>query len=150
MANSPTIDFLRIFAAHRACCQNLLDLSRSQDRLIRDEDYTQLLVVLGKKQKVLNRMEEFSKHRPQIESLWKADRDNLDADLRQRCEDLLLQTENDLAELVRQEQHSSQEITQRHAATRNELLNIEQGGRVNEAYRDTLAPATHRRLDVGQ
>lgn len=150
MNGSPTFDFLRIFAAHRECCGRLLELSRNQDRLIIEDDYTQLLVVLGKKQKVLNQMEEFGKHRTRIGELWKLQRDTLDAQTRRQCEQLLSETETDLAELVRQEHHSSRRIEQRREATQRDLQNLDQGERVNEAYRDCLAPATHRRLDVGQ
>ncbi|TWU12960.1 hypothetical protein CA54_17860 [Symmachiella macrocystis] len=150
MTGSPTFNFVRIFAAHRECCSRLLELSHNQDRLIIEDDYTQLLVVLGKKQKVLNQMEEYAKHRPRIQALWKLQRDELDTETRRQCEDLLNGTESDLAELVRQEQASTDRIEERRAATQQDLQNLDQGGRVSEAYRDSLAPATHRRLDIGQ
>ena len=150
MNGSPPFDFLRIFAAHRECCRRLLELSRDQDRLIVEDDYTQLLVVLGKKQKVLNQMEEFGKHRTQIQSLWKSQRDELDDDTRRQCEGLLSDTEADIAELVRQEKHSCSQLEKRRVATQRDIHNLDQGERVGEAYRDSLAPVTHRRLDVGQ
>ena len=113
MTGSPTFNFVRIFAAHRECCSRLLELSRNQDRLINEDDYTQLLVVLGKKQKVLNQMEEYAKHRPRIQALWKMQRDELDSETRQQCEDLLTGTESDLAELVRRHRRRPDVVNRR-------------------------------------
>ncbi len=150
MTRTKAPDFLRIFAAHRECCRRLLRLSASQERLIAEDDYAQLLVVLGQKQQVLQQIAEFEKHRSRLKSLWKTERERLDSDSRGRCETLLDETAADLAELVKQEQQCTQKIEQRRGTVRQELCNIDQGERVQEAYRDSLAPATHRRLDVGQ
>ncbi len=150
MTGTPTPDFLRIFTVHRECCRRLLDLSRSQDRLIEENDYDELLAVLGKKQQVLDQIAKFEEHRPRIKSMWKSLRGQLDDTLRGRCESLLDETAADLEELVRQEHRSSREIERRRAGTQQELRNLDQGERVQAAYRDSLAPVTHRRLDVGQ
>lgn len=149
MQSAETPNFLKIFAAHRECCREMLELSREQRQLIERDDYTELLAVLGKKQKQLKRLDEFSKHRPQIRSLWRAHRDGLHEDVREECEELLLQTETDLAELVSQERECTDRLQSRRIDLHGELKNISQGERVSEAYRETLAPATHRRIDVG-
>lgn len=150
MTDTAIPNFSRIFTAHRECCRQMLELSRRQIRLIEEDDYTQLLTLLGKKQKLLTRLEEFSKHRPQIRELWKSTRDSLDVESRRQCEELLDDTEALLADLTQQEQSSTDRLEKRRCSVQQELSNISAGGRVNEAYRETLAPATHRRLDVGR
>jgi hypothetical protein len=142
-------EFLRIFQTRRDYCQALLELSREQSELIATDDYTQLLVLLGRKQRVLGRMEELSRRQPQLWQRWKGERDQLDPPTRAACEASLADAEAILGELNRLEQTSTEHLARRRDETRRQLESLSQGVRVHDAYRDPYA-VPHRRLDVGR
>jgi hypothetical protein len=142
-------EFLRIFQTRRDYCQALLELSREQSDLIAADDYTQLLVLLGRKQRILGRMEELGQRQPQLWQHWRSERDQLDPAARAACDAVLADAEAILAELNQLEQTSTEHLAQRRDDTRRQLESLAQGVRVHDAYRDPHA-ATHRRLDVGQ
>jgi hypothetical protein len=70
--------------------------------------------------------------------------------VRRSCEAALAESETLLAELLEHERESTTVLARRRDETRRQLQNIASGGQANEAYRDTLAPATSRHLDVDQ
>jgi hypothetical protein len=142
--------FLTVFQSRRDHCQALLELSRVQQELIRSDDYTGLLVVLGKKQLILGRLDEMKTRHSEMLARWKSARDDFDAETRTDCEHVLAETEAVLAELIQEEESSTQHIVRRRDEAHGELLTLTQGSKVNHAYRDALAPTTHRHLDVNQ
>lgn len=143
-------NILPVLNARRQHCRNLLDLSRRQRTLIDDSDYSQLLSILGQKQRLLGRLDELNKEHPDLKTRWKQIRDTGDAEWRDDCEHILAETESLLAELIEEEQHSTDHLTRKRDATQKELQAVSQGSRVHDAYRESLAPATHRHLDIGQ
>ena len=54
MRTTSNIDYLATFRTRRDRCRELLDLSNEQDNLIERDDYTGLLDVLGRKQRILS------------------------------------------------------------------------------------------------
>ena len=150
MPTDAPIDFLTLFQSRRDHCHALLNLSRTQQELIRADDYTGLLVVLGQKQMILGRLDEVTSRHREIISQWQSLREQLDAETRLNCDHVLAETEAILAELIEEENNSTQGIVRRRDAAHSELQSLQQGNRVNHAYRDALAPATHRYLDLDQ
>lgn len=142
-------DFLRVFCTRRDYCAALLELSREQQALIAADDYTQLLVLLGHKQGILGRMEEFNRRQPALWSRWREERGRLDPGDRAACESMLAETEAILATLYSQEQESTEDLARRRLATREELQNVSQGARAQSAYHDSPF-ALSSRLDIGQ
>jgi hypothetical protein len=142
--------YVRLFRARRDYCAALAQLSRGQLDLIEADDYTQLLVVLGRKQGLLGRMEELRLGQPELWREWRQDRDQLDAESRQACEELLAETESILRELNQHEQLSTDTLTRRRDQTRRQLESVSGGLRAHEAYGADHAGPTHRRLDIGQ
>jgi hypothetical protein len=143
-------NMLTVLNARRQHCRSLLDLSRRQRSLIDASDYSQLLSILGQKQRLLGRLDELNKEHPDLKSRWKQIRDAGDPDWRDDCEHVLAETESILAELIEEEEQSTDYLTRKRDATQKELHAVTEGSRVHDAYRDSLAPATHRHLDIDQ
>jgi hypothetical protein len=145
--NAP--DFLTLFVQRRQHFSELLQLSRGQLALVEADDHAQLLSLLGAKQRVIGRLEELGQHRPELWQEWRRDRDRLSPTQRSSCEATLAETESLLAELLENERVCTETLSRRRDATRRELQRVVHGSHVNQAYRDSLAPSTHRHLDVG-
>lgn len=146
----PHIDFLQTFAARRQCFVELLDLSRQQLGLVESDDYTRLLTLLGGKQQVIHRLEALGRRDPRLWDDWRETRDRLTPPARSACEQVLAETESLLAQLLEQERVSTETLKARRDETARELRSVAAGSRVNQAYRDSLAPATHRHLNLDQ
>lgn len=142
-------DLVDVFGTRHECCRALLQLSRRQRDLIAADDYTQLLAVLGQKQRLLGRLDELNRQHPDLRQQWRARRDSLPAAERQRCEHLLAEMEQMLAALTEEERESTDLLAARRDETQRQLHEIACGTEVHQAYRDEIR-SPHRRLDVGQ
>jgi hypothetical protein len=147
---SATSDFLTIFADRKQCFADLLDLSRRQLGLVETDDYAQLLGLLGGKQQIIGRLEALGRIRPALWDDWRAERERIAPSARKACEETLAQTEALLARLLEHERVSTEALARRRDQTGRELRTLAAGSRVNQAYRDSLAPVTHRHLDRDQ
>lgn len=148
MHSSP--DFRSLFRDRRDLCRALLELSRRQERLIERDEYGELLAVLSGKQRLLGRLDEMKRRHPDLIPRWRAGRDRLLPAERAECEDLLAEAEALFAELIEEEGQSAEHLARRRDAARGQLEAIANGSRTHHAYRDTLAPSTHRLLDVNR
>jgi len=142
--------FLQTFSDRRQCFSDLLGFSAEQLSLIESDDYTRLLAILGSKQRVIGRLEEISRMHPWLWQEWQRHRDGLDSELRAACEKVLAETEDVLAELMQHERNSTTHLSRRRDETQFQLHRVTAGAQAQAAYRDSLAPRTHRHLDVGQ
>jgi hypothetical protein len=143
-------DYVRTFQDRRQCFADLLELSRRQLQLVETDDYPQLLGLLGGKQQILGRLEAISIREPHLWDDWRRERDGLARATRQACEQTLADTELLLAELLEHERLSTDTLARRREQTARQLQAVAGGSRVNQAYRDCLAPVTHRHLDLDQ
>lgn len=143
-------DYLKIFHSRHEHSQKLLELSRRQMSLINSDDYTQLLVLLGQKQRVLGHLDEIGNRFPDLWKTWRSGRNTFDDGLREDCEHILAETEAILAELIQEETTSTEHLTERRDSTKKQLQDIAKGSEVHDAYRDSLAPVTHRHLNIDQ
>lgn len=141
-------EFLQIFNDRRRCFAELLELSRAQQQLAESEDYDRLLALLAGKQRVIGRIEEIGRARPELSREWRASRDALSSVSRDACEQILTETETLLRELMERERVSTAILAERRDETRRQLHTVAAGSRVNDEYRDSLAPATNRFLDI--
>ena len=143
-------DFLTVLKTRREHYQQLLELSRRQMELINENDYSQLLVLLGRKQRVLGCLDGLNACNPNLWQQWRTDRGSAEPALRDECEHVLAETESILAELLKEEQSSTDHLTQQRDVTQRQLQAISEGSQIHEAYRDSLAPVTHRHLNIDQ
>jgi hypothetical protein len=143
-------DFLQTFADRRQCFVELLELSRRQLGLVESDDYPQLLGLLGGKQRIIGRLETIGKARPRLWDDWRQARDRLAPRDRQACEQTLAETEALLAQLLEHERISTECLARRRDQTAQQLRAVATGSRVNQAYGESLAPATHRHLNLDQ
>ncbi|GAB4135797.1 MAG: hypothetical protein Tsb009_02470 [Planctomycetaceae bacterium] len=151
MSNTHELDILTIFTRQRDLCKQLLECSQSQRPLIQADQYAQLLDVIARKQRLLDEWETMkSKHHPSLSQSWQEQRLKLDSDVRANCERLLKEIETLYEQLLNEEQLSTESLTTRRNQTQAQLREISKGTDVHRAYRDHLAPATHRHLDFGQ
>ncbi|NOX54382.1 MAG: hypothetical protein GXP27_08040 [Planctomycetes bacterium] len=150
MLSTEGIDFSTIFATRREYCRILLEMSRRQFELVQNADYAGLLELLGRKQRLLGRLDQLNQSHPDLWEQWRQRRDYLPAEARSRCERILKESEDLLAQVLAQEKQGTDLLTAQRDATQQQLETIAQGIQTQEAYRDHLAPATHRRLDVNQ
>ncbi len=66
MAATDALDYLRAFKTRRDYCRELFDLSEHQSELITADDYSALLTKLGRKQRILGRMQELKSQQPEL------------------------------------------------------------------------------------
>lgn len=144
------IDFMTTFEDRRQCFADLLQISLNQLGLVESDDYAQLLRLLGGKQQILGRLEAISNREPQLWDKWRRERERLAPGARAVCEQTLAETECLLAELLEHERIATETLSRRRDQTAEQLAAVAGGSRVNQAYRDCLAPVTHRHLDLDQ
>ncbi|MEO2032674.1 MAG: hypothetical protein ABGZ35_11370 [Planctomycetaceae bacterium] len=141
-----------VLETRRDTCRQLLELSFAQREHIRAQDYGGLLLLLTEKQSVLSRHDALSQQfsNSSLQQWWAESRDTLEPFWQQRCRSALQDTEQILGELLAHEQQCTDLLTHHRNATYDQLQEISQGNRVHDAYRDNLAPRTHRHLNVDQ
>jgi hypothetical protein len=144
------LDFITTFKDRRQCFADLLQISRSQLGLVETDDYSQLLRLLGGKQQIISRLEGIASRSPQLWDKWRSERQRLAPGARETCEQTLAETESLLAELLEHERIATETLARRRDQTAQQLAAVAGGSRVNQAYRDCLAPVTHRHLDLDQ
>jgi hypothetical protein len=144
------LDFDTIFKDRRQCFADLLHLSQSQLGLVQSDDYSRLLRLLSGKQQIISRLEAISSRAPQLWGQWSRERDRLPTPVRALCEQTLAETETLLGELLEHERIATESLARRRDQTARQLAAVASGSRVNHAYRDCLAPVTHRHLDLDQ
>lgn len=119
-------------------------LSDRQREALSARDYDALIEVLGQKQAALERL---AGQTPAARD-WLRDRASRPTAERSEGDTLLAETNELLAEAAAAEQAAVAELTDQRDAAQRELHEIAAAGRVHAAYRDALAPVTHRSLDV--
>ncbi|MBI3864709.1 MAG: hypothetical protein HY290_22760 [Planctomycetia bacterium] len=140
-------DFIKTFHDRRQCFAELLALSERQLGLVESDDYTQLLGVLGGKQQIIGRLEAIAGDAPRLWDDWRRERDRLPQATRDACEQTLAETQSLLERLLEHERVSTETLSRRRDETQAQLRSVTGGARVNQAYRDSLSPLTHRLLD---
>lgn len=143
-------DFLQTFTDRRHCFAELRALSLEQLSLIDTDDYSRLLSILGSKQRIIGRLEEIGRTHPLLWQDWKLRRDRLESDTRTDCDAILAETEAILADLLEHERASTDHLSRRRDETQLQLQRVTTGTQAQAAYRDSLAPTTHRHLDIGR
>ncbi|MCA9020103.1 MAG: hypothetical protein KDA74_08180, partial [Planctomycetaceae bacterium] len=74
MTSTNTIDYPKLFAVRLEYSRALLTLSLQQQELINEDDYSSLLDVLGKKQRLLGQLDQYTKQLPRLWEQWQQDR----------------------------------------------------------------------------
>jgi hypothetical protein len=143
-------DYLETFESRRQCFRELLELSRCQPGLVAEGSYVQLVALLGSKQRLLARLDDSGESHPHFLDAWRRDRERIPHEVRAQCERILAESETLLAQLIEAEHHSTELLTRKRDATRRQISEISQAGKVNLAYGESLAPVTHRHLNVDQ
>lgn len=150
MNKIPMTDYPKLFSIRLEYSKRLLKLSVQQQDLIDQDDYSGLLDVLGTKQRLLGQLDQYTKQLPTLWEKWVRDREELSIEQRKTCEQILNESEKVLAKLLKNEDSSTQCMAERCDQTKRQIQSLNQGAKVGEAYRDSLAPATHRHLNIDQ
>lgn len=150
MTPTQKIDYPKLFSVRLEYSKALLKLSFQQQALIDQDDYSGLLDVLGKKQRLLGQLDQYTKKLPALWKRWKGDRDLLSLEQRETCEEILSESEAVLSTLLENEDTSTKSMVDRRDRTKQQVQSLNQGEKVGEAYRDSLAPTTHRHLNIDQ
>ena len=130
----------------RNICRTLHELAGRQREALAAEDYDALISILGERKGLL---EDLAATGGTVRT-WAADREGLPDRQRAEGDALWEETRLLLASLAESEREAIGELASRRDATQAELRDLASAGRVNSAYRDSLAPVTHRSLDVGR
>lgn len=128
----------------RDICRSLKSLAECQRAALAEGDYDSLIEILGERRGLLDRLAAAT----EASRDWPASRATLSEVHRRDGDALWNETRALLGDLARAEQEAIADLTARRDATRDELRDIASAGRANAAYRDSLAPITHRSLDV--
>ena len=134
--------------SRRKYCVALLELSRKQRELISGRKYTELLTLIGKKQRVLGCLEGLKQKQPNVVSEWKSRRDELPAEIRTVCETVIQETELLLTELLNEEQICTDDLKRSRDETSRELSELTSGQRAHQAYGTTSSLTRNRYLDI--
>src|ERR1700685_687793 len=143
-------DILDVLRRRRAHCNDLLELSRQQNRIINASDYSSLLGVLGQKHRILGRLDEIKRRYRELGRQWTALRESGPPSVRQDCQAVISETESILSELLQTEKDGAEQLQDRRDETRRQLESIAEGVHVNDVYRDNVAPFSHRFIDVNR
>lgn len=141
-------DVIEHLSRRRDYCRGLLDLSRRQRGFITDGNYDELLLVVSRKQRLLERLDELKKQQPDVIADWNRRRQELPTELRNGCEILLREIGYALREVLNEEEHCTDQLTVRRDETRRQLSEISSGRTANSGYDNPANDTTHRYLDV--
>jgi hypothetical protein len=150
MTSTQNIDHPKLFSVRLEYSKALLKLSIQQQALIDQDDYPGLLDVLGEKQRLLGQLDQYTKQLPTLWEQWKSERDQLPTEQRETCDEILSESEAVLSKLLENEDTSTQSMVDRRDRTKQQVQSLNQGEKVGDAYRDSLAPVTHRHLNIDQ
>lgn len=128
----------------RDLCRTLGELSKRQHEALAGRDYDALIEVLHEKGALLDRLA----HLTQSVRDWSAVRETVPATERSVADELIAEANHLLLQAADAEHEAVNELKTHRDATQQELREISAAGQVHTAYRDSLAPATHRSLDV--
>ena len=141
-------DVIEHLARRRDYCRGLLELSRRQRDFISAGNYDELLLVVSRKQRLLERLDALKRQQPEVIANWNQRRGELSAELRNGCEILLREIGDALREVLDEEEHCTDQLTVRRDETRRQLSEISSGRKANSGYDNPKNEATHRFLDV--
>lgn len=130
--------------ARRDLCRALQGLSERQRNALAEQNYDELIALLGEKRSLLEQLAACSS----VARNWAAERVFVSPEDRAEGEALLREANQLLADAAQREQQDVAELTLQRDSTQAALNEIASAGRVHTAYRDALAPVTHRSLDV--
>ncbi len=151
MSVTAVFNILDVLNERREHCRELLELSRVQRQLIDTDNYAGLLLVLGRKQRILGSLDALASPGPNLKQVWRAERDSMDESLREECEHVLAETEALFVELLQEETDSTEYLTRRRDSTQQQLQAVAKGPQMHTSKRARVTtPATYKHLDVGQ
>lgn len=134
-----TQELLRV---RKELCCSLRTLATDQAQALSERDYDRLIAVLAEKSRLLDRLGQLT------EPVREYSSSHLDPDERAAANTLMADANLILMELADAEHQAVAELLSQRAVTERELREIAAAGQVHSAYRDSLAPVTHRSLDV--
>ncbi len=126
--------FSDLIRAKEKILERLLPISERQLKLVREGDVSLLLQLLGQKQKMFDEFEKIERrlapHRdvPPESRRWKSEKERVDTEAAiARC------TER-LAEILRLDEQSMQEMSEQKTAVEEQVRRLHQGSRLHAAY----------------
>lgn len=140
-------EYFRQFSLRSEYFRALAELSQLQQQAIAASDYSSLLETLQHKQQLIDRLGEWSRDQAAAWAAWPQVRDQLDDELRGRCETCLATSEQLLAQLLEAEANCTRELTVKRDRTRQELAAVSTGHLAHAAYHDREAPPLAARFD---
>lgn len=143
-------DFLTVLKNRKEYLNCLLQLSLSQNRIIAENNYDELLTVLQKKQNLIRRMEEFRQGDLDVKREWESLRAQLEPQARQKCETVIDDSRRILEEVMVSEKESTEFLMKQRDETRSQLRAVQQGDQAHRAYRQQDQSSQSRILDVGK
>ncbi|WP_339742427.1 hypothetical protein [uncultured Rubinisphaera sp.] len=114
----------------------LTELTDEQSTFISSQDYSGLIDLLMRKQTVIEALHQYSNGDPPLQQQWRELRDSLNSQDRAKCEKLLEETEQNLADVMQKEATSTQEMQSQRDRTRAQLELVSGGIAVQDAYHD--------------
>lgn len=137
---------LTILRERRDLCRELHRLTDEEQCSISQSDYDALIEILAQKRSVVERLLESSP----VAREWPKAHASFSVDDRAEGERLLAESRQLLARIAESETHAINALMEQRDSTQRQLSEIASSGQANVAYRDALAPATHRSLDISQ
>lgn len=138
-------DFLANFRTRRLLCQTLQSLSEREATAIEAGQYEELIDVLERKDRVVERLNE---GREAI-ATWRIERDSLAAEDRAECDTLLNECELSLRSIQQQMQNATQRLTERRRATADLIQRVAAGQHTHQEYHsESTATSPQFRLDL--
>jgi|GEM_PF-5900020 len=143
-------DFLTVLKNRKEYLNCLWKLSLSQNRIIEENNYDELLSVLQKKQNIIRRMEEFRQRDLDLKKEWESVKSQLESQSKQDCENVIEDSRRILEEIISSKKESTEFLMKRREETQLQLKAVQQGDQAHRAYLQHERTSRSRIIDIGQ
>ena len=143
-------DYLAAFQKRHEYCRVLLELSCEQKTCIEQTNTTELLEVLNRKQRILDEYQKLRDDQPQLAEHWKSVRDSFSPQTRTVCDSFLEETESMFYQLLDNEKHCTEELTEQKTNTEAQLRRVTAGAAAHHSYQDDNLNTSPQHLDINQ
>ncbi len=148
MSGLSEMDILEHLQTRHEYCRALLELSQRQRGHIAHRDFSDLIDVLSRKQRILGRLDSLKYQQSAVVEEWNRQRDRLTSTVRDRCESLLRETETLFVQLLKEEECCTVALQQSRDEVRRQLDELSNSQEAHRAYGVGVKPET-RVLDIG-
>ena len=136
ISNSPSADrVLELLTRQRLLYEHLDGMSRQQTELISTGQAESLLSLLGKRQQIINQLNDIQRALEPFRAVWDQTIAGMDDASREQASQMVKETEQVLSRIIAQDEQDRSQLEKAKDAVGNQLSQAKQGGAAVNAYR---------------